>query len=204
MLPASLVEKVEKIKMPFRLAILIGTLALITVGFVFGVYFPKTEAIQKTTKDITALNRKIQQAKIRKKNLAKFRKEKEQVDQQFKMALRLLPNKREIPSLLRTITQLGNDANLEFLYFSPGTERSRDFFIEIPVAVEVKGAYHDVGTFFDKVGRMERIVNIFDVSMKPVRKRGTTLRTKCEAVTYRFKGTTDAKAAKGKKKKGKK
>ena len=201
MLPASLVEKVEKIKMPFRIAILIGTLALITAGFLFGAYFPKTEEIEKTRKEISGLNRKIQQAKIRKKNLAKFRKEMEEVNRQFEMALRLLPNKREIPSLLRTITQLGNDSNLEFLYFSPGNERPKDFFIEIPVALEVKGTYHDVGTFFDKVGKMERIVNIFGVSMKPVRQRSTTLRTRCEAVTYRFKGTTNEKAPTGKKKK---
>ena len=203
MLPVSLVEKVEKIKMPIRIGIFAGTLVLIVAGFVFGVYLPKTEAIAKTKKDNAALERKIQQAKIRKRNLGKFKKEKEQVDGQFKLALRLLPNKREIPSLLRTITQLGNDSNLEFLFFSPQKEKPRDFFIEIPVKMEVKGSYHDVGVFFDKVGKMERIVNIFNVTMKPVRPRSIELKTQCDAVTYRFKGNTDATPSTGKKKKKK-
>jgi len=49
-----------------------------------------------------------------------------------------------------------------------------------------------VAVFFDKVGQMERIVNILNVSMIPVKDRSTILNTKCDAVTYRFKGEIDA------------
>lgn len=63
--------------------------------------------------------------------------------------------------------------------------------MEIPVSIEVSGTYHDVALFFDRVGRMERIVNILNVSMKPKQERATTLTTTCDAVTFRFKGTTD-------------
>ncbi len=65
--------------------------------------------------------------------------------------------------------------------------------MEIPVSIEVSGTYHNVAIFFDKVGQMERIVNILNVSMTPQKDRSTTLTTKCDAVTYRFKGDTDAK-----------
>jgi Tfp pilus assembly protein PilO len=39
---------------------------------------------------------------------------------------------------------------------------------------------------------MDRIVNILNVDMKPVKDRSTILTTKCDAVTYRFRGETDA------------
>lgn len=64
--------------------------------------------------------------------------------------------------------------------------------MEIPVSIEVSGTYHNVAVFFDKVGQMERIVNILNVSMTPQKERSTTLTTRCDAVTYRFKGETDA------------
>jgi Tfp pilus assembly protein PilO len=48
---------------------------------------------------------------------------------------------------------------------------------------------------------MERIVNIVDISMKPVKARSTNLTTKCSAVTYRFKRKADEKAKESKKKK---
>ena len=119
---------------------------------------------------------------------------------EFQEALTLLPNEAEIPNLLRSITQLGTDSQLEFRLFSPKRERAKDFYQEIPVAIEVSGNYHNVALFFDKVAKMDRIVNILDVSMKPVKERSTTLITTCDAVTYSFKGGSDAKKTQAKKK----
>jgi type IV pilus assembly protein PilO len=161
--------------------------------FVYFVYLPKSEEIAKTREEIAKLQQKLNQAIVRARALKKFEAEYAEVDTQFQEALKLLPNTKEIPSLLKSITQLGTDSQLEFLLFSPQRERPQDFFMEIPVAIEVKGTYHNVAVFFDKVGQMERIVNILNVSMTPQKERSTILTTRCDAVTYRFKGEPDAK-----------
>ncbi len=197
-------EKVEKLKMIHRILILVGTIVLLAGLFVALVYIPKSKEITRLNKEIVSLEKKINQAKIKARALKKFEAEQVEVEAQFREALKLLPNKREIPTLLRSITQLGSDANLEFRLFSPNKEKTHDFYIEIPVSMEVSGTYHDVATFFDKVGRMKRIVNILDISMKPVKVRSTNLTTKCNAVTYRFKRKVDEKTKTGKNKKKKK
>lgn len=181
-----LIEKIEKVKMIYRVLILAGTLALLGGIFVWQFYIPKTEQIARTSIEITGLKQQINQAKIKSRNLAKFEAEEAQAEAQFQEALELLPKKREIPSLLRSVSQLGIDSNLEFRLFSPRVEMLRGFYIEIPVSIQVKGNYHDVAVFFDKVGRMKRIVNIIDVSMRPIGDSGE-LNTQCTAVTYRFK-----------------
>ncbi|MFQ5917008.1 MAG: type 4a pilus biogenesis protein PilO [Candidatus Binatia bacterium] len=193
-------EKIEKIKMAYRILIIVGTIVLLAGLFIYFFYLPKTEEISKTKRDIATVKQKLSRAKIRAKNLKKFEEEFAQVDVQFQQALKLLPNKKEIPSLLRNITQLGSDSELDFRVFNPRKERPGDFYMEIPVSIEVSGNYHNVALFFDKVGRMERIVNILNVTMKPVKARSTTLVTQCDAVTYRFKGETDVKASKRRKK----
>jgi type IV pilus assembly protein PilO len=188
----ALFEKVEKIKMPIRIAIFAGTLVLLAGLFVWLVYLPYDEEITQTRDEIAKLQQKLNQAEVRVRALKKFEAEFAEVDAQFQEALKLLPNTKEIPSLLKSITQLGTDSQLEFLLFSPQRERAQDFFMEIPVSIEVSGTYHNVAIFFDKVGQMERIVNILNVSMTPQKERSTTLTTRCDAVTYRFKGETDA------------
>jgi type IV pilus assembly protein PilO len=190
----ALFEKVEKIRMPIRIAIFLGTLVLLAGLFIYFVYLPKSEEIAKTREEIAKLQQKLNQAIVRAKALKKFEAEYAEVDTQFQEALKLLPNTKEIPSLLKSITQLGTDSNLEFMFFSPQRERTQDFFMEIPVSIEVSGTYHNVAIFFDKVGQMERIVNILNVSMTPQKERSTTLTTRCDAVTYRFKGEADATA----------
>jgi len=191
-------EKIEKIKMPVRMVILIGTVVLLGGLFVWFVYIPKTEEINKVKEEIATLEQKLNKAKIMVKRLKQFEAEWAEVDTQFKEALKLLPNTKEIPTLLKTITQLGSDSQLEFRLFSPQRERPQDFYVEIPVSIEVSGNYHNVAIFFDKVGAMERIVNILNVSMNPAKERSTTLSTKCDAVTYRFKGESDASPPKKK------
>lgn len=184
----SFFEKVEKIKMVYRIIILVGTISLLVGLFAVFFYFPKAEQIQYLEKEIASLDQKIYQAKQTVKTLAKFEADYAKVEAEFEAALMLLPNEREIPSLLRNITDLGAESNLKFVLFSPAKEVLKDFYIEIPVSIQVTGNYHDVAVFFDKVGRMKRIVNIIDVSMQPEKSLSTILNTRCTAITYRFKG----------------
>ena len=196
MAEAGFFDKIEKIKMPVRLVIYAGTLVLLAGLFVWQVYLPKTEEIDKTKKEIASLEQKLRKVKIRAKRKKAFEAKLAQVDAQLKEALKLLPNKKEIPKLLTKVTQLGTDSRLQFRYFNPQKERAKDFYLEIPVSIEVSGNYHDVAIFFNKVGRMDRIVNILNVRMKPDGSRSTNLITNCDAVTYRFKGGSDDDKAK--------
>jgi type IV pilus assembly protein PilO len=188
----SLIASIEKINMPIRIAVVAATLVLFAGLFVWFVYLPMDEEIGKVRQEVSRLEQRLNQAIIRSRAEKKLEAEFSEVDLQFREALKLLPNSKEIPSLLKSITQLGTDSQLEFRLFSPQKETSKDFYMEIPVSIEVSGSYHNVALFFEKVGQMERIVNILNVSMIPLKDRSTTLNTKCDAVTYRFKGEADA------------
>ena len=196
-------EQVEKIKMPVRIGIFCGTMLLLIIAFVYFLYLPKAEEINETEQEIAQLEQKLNQAMVRAKQLEALEKEHALVDSQFKEALKLLPDSKEIPSLLTTLSRLGAEASLDIRYVRLQQDRPRDFYMEIPVSLEVSGPYHNVAVFFDKVGRMERIVNILNVSMRPVQASSSELVTTCDAVTYRFKGETDATETEQPKKKKK-
>jgi len=182
----NLIEKIEKIKVIYRILILVGTVLLLGGLFIWLIYIPKNEEIAKINKTNAELSRKINEAKQKTKDLEKFEADVAQVENQFKEALTLLPKKEEIPSLLTTITELGMSSNLEFSSFSPSKGNDERMYTEIPVSIQIKGKYHDVLLFFDRVGKMKRIVNIQNVSMSPV-KETSSLDVKCQAVTYKFK-----------------
>jgi type IV pilus assembly protein PilO len=187
----NLFEKIEKIKMPIRILIAVLTGALLIILFFIAFYFPNKNVIDKTQASIEDLNRRLTKIKVTVSKKKEYDERKALITVQFDEALRHLPNTKEIPALLKNITQLGSDSQLEFLVFTPQAERPKDFYVEIPVAIEISGNYHNVAIFFDKVGRMDRIVNILDVSMQPTKEYSTDLVTKCTAITYRFKGDVD-------------
>ncbi len=120
----------------------------------------------------------------------KAKAELEAVTTEFQKALLLLPDSREIPGLLTSISMMGNESGLEFLLFKPNPEVQKEFYAEIPVEIIVIGPYHNVAVFFDKVAKLSRIVNVSGVAMSdPKPEHGMMMvKTSCLATTYRFTG----------------
>jgi len=104
---------------------------------------------------------------------------------------RALPLTDEVPSLLRDISQSGKDSGLTFLLFKPEAEKKQNFYAELPIRMDLTGTYHDLGSFFDELARMPRIVNVKTFDMKG--KGGAWLSISCRAETYKFIESAPAK-----------
>ena len=181
-------------------------ICVVTVGFLAGVfgyffYYPQYNQLDKMTGQLKQLEQQLATARIAAAQIARFRQEMKDAEEDFRISRNALPDKEEIPLLLTGISQFGHDAGLEFILFEPKPEIVRDFYAEIPVSVTVSGNYHNVGVFFDKVSNLHRIVNIKDIKMAPPVKDiktaspandATRLITSCTAVTYKFVETPAA------------
>lgn len=117
-------------------------------------------------------------------NLAEYRRQLSEIDRQFGALLKQLPNRSEIESLLADINQAGLGRGLQFELFKPGSEGSKDFYAELPIAVRVTGNYHDLGEFVSDVAQMPRIVTLNDIAIETM-KEGN-LKFDATAVTYRY------------------
>jgi len=190
---APLLEKLEKLSKIKRMFIFGGILFLIVGVFGYFMYYPKIQAEKKLNSEYKELEKKLSAAKMNASNLPKIQEDMNNAESQLKTAMKALPETKEIPTLLESISLSGQDAGLEFLLFQPGNEQNKDFYAEIPVSIQITGNYHNVAVFFDKVARLPRIVNIQDINMKPdPAKKNNELLTTCTAVTYKF---LDTKAA---------
>ena len=199
----SVFEKAGKIKRTHRILILSAPSFFLAAPFYGLDYMPKAEEIASAEDNVDQLEQQLRTAKIRARSLQKFRDDYAKVQKRFQEVAKLLPDKREIPNLLKSISQQGIDAKLEFRLFSPQSEKPKDFYMEIPVSMEVRGEYQNVLDFFYRVGRMDRIVNVLNISMKPDKPLSTQLLTRCTAITYRFKSEEDVKKEQQQKKKKK-
>ncbi len=181
-------EKIESLKMPVRISIFVGAIVLLLAIFIALVYLPKTEKINTIKSSIADLDKQLLLAQKQREKLSESQKEKAEKEAQFQAALKLLPDKKEIPSLLRKVSELGNASDLDIPVFTPKAEQEKEFYMEIPVSLEVRGTYNNVAVFFDRVGQMERIMNIQNVSMTPVKEGSSVVSVTCDATTYSFKG----------------
>jgi len=179
------IDKIGKLSRLYRVLICFGILLMLFGPFFYFSYQPKVNKIDELKTEQETLETRVVRAKAKARQLKHFQDKLEKAETEFKMAVKKLPEKKEIPSLLSSISQSGRDAGLEFLLFEPRGERTKEFYAEIPVSIIFTGNYHKTALFFDKVARLHRIVNIDDIKMIAA-KEGGELRTSCTAVTYRF------------------
>jgi type IV pilus assembly protein PilO len=178
-------EKLEKLVLWQRVAILAGLIVLLVGAAVWFQFLPQYEEISQLDEKLQGLEKKLATAKVNAAELGKFQAKMQEAEAQFKIAMRALPENQEIPSLLTSISKSGQEVGLEFLLFEPKPETRREFYAEIPVAMSLRGDYHNLAVFFDKVARLSRIVNINNIIVTPG-KDGRELNTACTAVTYKF------------------
>lgn len=171
-----------------KAAIVLLIVLIPVAAFYFTFFQPNIKKIDSLEKKEASLQQQLAEVKRKAANLAKFEKELAEAEAIFQIAAVLLPNEKEIPQLLKDISSLGRTAGLDFLTFKPLADIPRDFYAEIPVAINVRGPYHNMGFFFDQVSKLERIVTVSNVKMgSPKKEAGEmVLNSNCKLVTYRF------------------
>ena len=173
-----------KKKVGLLVGIIVVVLAL-TGNFVFMPMFNEmragTEKVDKLRKDKFA-------QEIKAKNLAKYQEEVKALNLSLKKALRQLPNKKEIPSLLDSISNQARKCGLEIQLVRTQDEVEKDFYAEVPLELQLTGSYHNIAVFFSKVSALPRIIVISDLKMEnPKEKKGVvTISASCVATTFKF------------------
>lgn len=182
------VEKILNLPAYQRILILVLIIAAIGAGFYFGVYQGQQEEYQRLVGQRDAVQVKLRKNQRIAAKLEVYKREYAKLEEQLELALGELPLKKEIPSLLTNIGELAKEKGLDILRFEPKGEVSKGFYAEVPVALKLKGSYHQAALFFDAVGKMERIVNIQGLKMGSAKEEEgrTKLDIDCQAITFRF------------------
>lgn len=199
-------EKVLKLPAYQRGLILVALMLGIAGLFVYFLYLPLQEDYAGLAKKNESLQGKLQEDQRIADNLPKFKDEFEKMEGLLDNALKELPNDKEIPSLLTSITSMAKESGLEVVRFKPKGENAKGFYAEVPVELKLVGSYHEVALFSDAVGKLPRIVNLTNLSLGSPKDVGgrTVLSIDCLATTFRFiegaAATVDNKAKRGGKK----
>ena len=192
-----------------KLGILTGTVILIVALYYSFLYAPLSEEIVKITDSVEIARNEKSVKTQRAANLGQLRKDLQQLTAELKRAVAQLPEKKEIPDLLKSISITAQQSGLTVLLFRPRAETYQEFYAEIPVEITVKGNFHNTVSFFDEVGRLDRLVNIDNIGFKNPTTAGDNvlLETTSVATAFRFLDEAErkkiaeekAKAAKAKK-----
>jgi type IV pilus assembly protein PilO len=178
--------------MPRSIQILIFTVLVICLAFLFYLYYLKDlinehDAIQA---EIARLELSVAQGTAIENRLKRFKQELARLEERLAVLQAILPAEKETPTVLRSVQQMAASSNLKINKFTPQPVTPRTFYSDWPIQIEVEGNYDGLGTFFEKVSQATRIIDVGGISITgsdhltdPAR----TLSATCTATTFVFR-----------------
>ena len=167
-------------------AILLLTVLLVILAL--GYFFKVQDVSQQTqiaARQEAELLREYENKAFLAANLDAYRAQMVELDETFGALLQQLPKDTEVPGLLEDITEVAYGSGLSMKSISLQPEKTTEYYVELPIRIDVIGDYHDFGSFVSGVASLPRIVTLHDYTIKET--EGALLNMVIEAKTYRYK-----------------
>jgi type IV pilus assembly protein PilO len=80
--------------------------------------------------------------------------------QQLEIERRIVPDEKSVDTFMTTMDSEALKAGVELRRFSAKPVAAKEYYTEVPFDMELDGPYYSMLNFFDRVGKLERIVNV--------------------------------------------
>jgi type IV pilus assembly protein PilO len=159
--------------------------------YVYTVYFwvPIANGIEANSKANAAMENDIATARALKAKcpdleatLAARKEEKEAVQQR-------LPDARQFPDLIKTLTALSAEHNVSLRSINPGGNTPGEYFIKSSYQVIASGNYHSLGRFLAALGLEVRIMTVENLVLAGTPGGDTSASATFTLVTYQYNGS---------------
>ncbi len=150
-----------------RIAIAVAPAVIIAILFVMIVYMPKTKEIKKLNTVISAQENEIAKDKTMAAKLDILKVENDKLIKELKELQEKLPEEEGVSTLIQQIAEIAVRADIDILTWKPEVKKAHPSGIveEIPFSLTLAGTYHNLGSFFSSLTRLNRIVNVSDIQL---------------------------------------
>ncbi|MEM5787578.1 MAG: type 4a pilus biogenesis protein PilO [Syntrophobacteraceae bacterium] len=166
--------------------VFLATFIVLGAAFYFLKYEEQLDTIQRLKVSVSEQEKKLATLKAAAAKVAILEKDLAKSEEELAVLMTLLPDQKEIPGLLESVSRLGAKVGLENILFQPQPEIPHDLYATIPITLDMVGTFNDVGVFLDNISKLNRILKVEAISLSRQPEKVPLLRVACTIVTYRF------------------
>jgi len=152
--------------------ILAGAVMLLTGVLYFTVFNSKSAENATAQK---ALDAKLQENA----ELEKYRTKLDDIErqlaslkQQLEIERHIVPDEKEVDNFIKMLDGEAMKAGIELRRYTARPTANKEFYTEVPFEVELDGPYYSTLQFFDRVSKLERIVNMSELQVSTTKTPG--------------------------------
>jgi len=140
-------------------AVLVGGV-VVTVALYFTMYknqSDKNAAAQHALQDKVRENNELESYRPKLKDMER---QLANLKQQLEIEARIVPDEKQVDSFIETMDGEATKAGVELRRYTAKPVAAKEYYSELPFDMELDGPYYSMLNFFDRVGKLERIVNV--------------------------------------------
>jgi len=178
-------ERIGVWPLPGRIAVCVLLVVLVFAGTYYLKIKDLNTQLDRAVAEESSLRKSFEQKSFEAANLDDYRQQMREMEASFDALLSRLPEDTEVPGLLEDIDARGSESGLNINSITLNDEQETEFYVELPISINVEGGYHDMGSFISGVAGMPRIVTLHDFNIER-KDGGGELVMQVEAKTYRY------------------
>jgi type IV pilus assembly protein PilO len=160
-----MLEKFKALAWHVQLLVLVGIAALLYLSVWYFVTSGTRAEIQVLEDQIAQKTSQNEAARIATQRINEFRSLYASKSQEYDELKVLLPEQREITNVLQGLQDTAGDSRLVVMRFTPRDDVQQDYIMAKPVEIEVDSNFTNLREFFEKMGKLQRIVSITDFKL---------------------------------------
>jgi type IV pilus assembly protein PilO len=151
--------------------ILLG--ALVITGALYFTVFKSQRAANDTAQlNLDAKLRENQELESYRPKLKQIQDQLASLKQQLDIERRIVPDEKEADNFMRMLDGEAAKAGIWIRRYTSDPLLTKEYYTAAPFELELDGPYYSVLNFFDRVSKLERIVNISNLLMSTTKKPG--------------------------------
>ncbi len=188
--------------------------ALAVVVVLLGLFMPgspvlsQRQEIKQADQQIARLEPEVAQLRDSERRHAELKAQIAALQKQLEVLRTIVPEEKDVDEFIRMVHSSAASSSVELRRVTAKPVVAKEYYNELPFELEFDGPYYAVMSFFSRLGRLSRIINVSDLKFSgaestrgggvkyPIRP-GTTVVATCVATTF-FTKTDEATAAAGK------
>jgi len=151
-----------------KLGIVLGAAIVVTAACYFLVFSDLITANKQNADKLKAVQADNDSLRPFQGKLADLDRQIENLKQQLEIQKRLVPDEKQPDEFIHMMEASASAAGIEVRRFTSKPTSSHEFYTEAPYELDIDGPYYSVLNFFDKVSKLERIINISGLQMASV------------------------------------
>lgn len=191
--------------------ILLLAAIVVTAALYFTLFKSQRDANAQAQQQLETKERENRELESYRPKLAEMERQLATLKQQLDIERRIVPDEKQADDFIRAVDAEAAKAGVELRRYTAMPVANKDFYTELPFELELDGPYYSMLNFFDRVGKLERIVNVSNLLVASVKKPGDaktkhtyayapgeTVVATCTATTFFSHDMTPAAPAPGK------